>query len=253
MEQPDLNLLAEDTALREVAAEVARALVRVSTREGAARISTPLLYPGGSMVGVEISRIRDGFLVSDGGSAAREAELMGADRIFPRFANEAAQRYGVRFDHHMLFDLDVPDAHLVPAVIAVSNAAKSAVDASAIQISTTEQVDLRAVLWNRLERIYRADVVTKKRKVRGSTEDWEFDAAVEIGGQLSLFEIVSPHPIAVSSAVTKFLDIRDLGAAAPHRVAVLPQRSRTPHLALLARTARIVSTDDPDDVFLRAA
>ncbi|MBY0364341.1 MAG: hypothetical protein K2X45_20735 [Phreatobacter sp.] len=205
------------------------------------------------MVGVEISRIRDGFLVSDAGGAAREAELMGADRVFPRLANEAAQRYGVRFDHHMFFDLDVPDAHLVPAVIAISNAAKAAVDTSAMQLSSVDQIDLRAVLWTRLERIYRPGSVTKRRKVRGSTEDWEFDAAVEVGGQLSLFEIVSPNANAVNSAVTKFLDVRDLGDAAPHRVAVLPQRSRTPHLALLARNARIISADDPDDVFLRAA
>ena len=63
--------------ISKIADEVARALVRITAREESARLSLPLLYPGGSMVGVEISRLRDGFLVSDAGAARREAGLLG--------------------------------------------------------------------------------------------------------------------------------------------------------------------------------
>jgi|RhiMetdeSRZDD1v2_1073273.scaffolds.fasta_scaffold5134256_1 hypothetical protein len=54
-------------------------------------------------------------------------------------------------------------------------------------------------------------------------------------------------------AVTKFLDIRDLGKVAPNRVAVLVKKDETPHLTVLARNAQIVRADDPDEVFRRAA
>jgi hypothetical protein len=89
--------------------------------------------------------------------------------------------------------------------------------------------------------------------VRGSSDDWRFDAVVQSHDQLSLFEIVAPHPNAVTSAVTKFLDILDLGETAPKRVAVLTDLCETPHLPVLAQTARIVSINDPDDTYRQAA
>src|SRR5690349_10026292 len=91
--------------LADVAGKVAGALIHIGSHDGhTTRLSTPLLYPGGSMVGVEISRLRDGFLVSDAGSARREAGLLGGERTFVRIAGDIAARYGVRFDHNMIFD-----------------------------------------------------------------------------------------------------------------------------------------------------
>jgi hypothetical protein len=40
---------------------------------------------------------------------------------------------------------------------------------------------------------------------------------------------------------------------APARVAVLVKKEETPHLTVLARTAQVVGTTDPDKVFRRAA
>ena len=61
------------------------------------------------MVGVEISRLRDGFLVSDGGVARREAGMLGGERSFSRIAHDIAHRFNVRFDHNMMFDLDIAE------------------------------------------------------------------------------------------------------------------------------------------------
>jgi hypothetical protein len=237
-----------------VATEVARALVRLAVYDDqTVRLSTPLLYPGGAMVGVEISRLRDGFLVRDAGSARREAGMLGGERTFTRIAHDIAGRYGVRFDQNMIFDLEVTEDELAVAVISVANAAKTAVETTALHLATTEHSDYRAFLWSRLERIYQPKVVFRNRPVRGSSDEWKFDAVVEVGSHLSLFELVAPHPNAVSSAVTKFLDVRDLGEAAPHRIAVLTHREETPHLPVLARTARVVSMGDPDETFRQAA
>lgn len=228
------------TSIEEIGQDVARAMVRVSTRDGAARISTPVLFPSGSCIGVEISRHKDGFLVSDMGGAAVEADMLGGARQFARIARDVAERFGVRFDKHMIFDLAVPQEELTVAVIAVSNAAKSAVETTMQQIAAREPVDMRALLWTRLETVFSGARVLRNAKLRGSSEEWTFDAVLQIGDRQTLFEVVTPHANAVSSAVTKFLDIRDLGNAAPRRVAVLPDREKTPHLTVLARTARII-------------
>lgn len=243
----------QNKTLPQLASDVARALVHVSVGTDAARISTPLLFPGGARIGIEIARHRNGFLVSDMGGAMREAELMGGERQFSRIAPDVAQRFGVRFDHHMLFDLDVPETEIVSAVIAIANAAKSAVEATLHQLATRETIDLRTILWSRLDRMFAHGQVQRQAVIAGSSEQWEFDAIVESRGRTALFEIIAPHANAVSSAVTKFLDIRDLGDNAPSRVAVLSDKLRTPHITVLGRTAKIVGKDDPDEVFLRAA
>jgi hypothetical protein len=191
--------------MMEIAREVAHALVKVSTRDQVARLSMPLLYPGGAMVGVEISRLRDGFLVSDAGGARREAGLLGGERSFSRIIHEVIERFGVQFDHNMIFDVDVSADELVLAVVAVANAAKTAVENTAMHLASVQHADARVYLWERLERLYGSELVDRKRKVRGSSEQWEFDAAIELQDHLSLFEIVAPNANAVNSAVTKFL------------------------------------------------
>jgi hypothetical protein len=253
MEDASMSMAFRPQSISVVATEVARALIFVSDEGASARISTPLLYPGGAMVSVELSRLRGEFLVNDGGNAHREASLLGGERTFLRIAKETAERFGVRFDSDMIFDLNVSEAELSIAVIAVANAAKSAVEATALQLAAAPHADYRAMLWTRLEKLYTARAVSRRRHIRGSSEEWEFDAAVEREGSMSLFEVVPPHSNAVNSAVTKFLDIRDLGEIAPNRIAVLVKKDATPHLTVLARTAQIVSADDPDEVYRQAA
>ena len=189
---------------------------------------------------------------TDAGSARREAGLFGGERAFSRLAPEIAQRFGVCFDHNMLFESEVIESAVTAGVISVANAAKTAVETTLLHMATTDHADYRASLWNRLDKLY-PSVVERTRRVRGATDDWEFDAVVNLKNHVSLFEIVTPHANAVNSAVAKFLDIRDLGDQAPHRIAVLTQRAKTPHLPLLARTARLVNVDDLDQVFQRAA
>ena len=239
-------------SLSQIATDLAKALVRVSSNNQTARISLPLLYPGGSMVGVEFSRIRDGFLVSDGGVARREAGMLGGEKSFVRIAHDVARRFNIRFDHNMMFDLDVPEAHLLPAVIAVAHAAQTAVSDTAMHLAAVEHADYRAYLWEKLDRLY-GKSAQKHAKIRGSTEDWEFDAAIHAGSHVTLFEVVSPNANSVNSAVTKFLDVRDLGEGAPKRIAVVTNLNATPRLQVLGRTARILRSDANDNDFRMAA
>jgi hypothetical protein len=240
-------------SIAEIATEVARALVRITARQESARLSLPLLYPGGSMVGVEVSKLRDGFLVSDAGAARREAGLLGGERSFGQLAPDMATRYGVRFDHNMFFDINVERDELVVAVSAIANASKAAVEATAARLIAVEHADYQAMLWEKLERVFTKTRLAKEFAFKGKSEVWEFDAAIQVENQLSLFEIVTPYANSVNSAVTKFTDVKGLGKEAPHRVAALTDKDKTPHLAVLASTARWIAANANDEVYRRAA
>ena len=239
--------------IREIAEEVARALIKTSAHNGTARLSLPLLYPGGSSVAVEISKLRDSFLVTDAGIARREASLLGGERTFLRIAKGVAERFGVRFDQNMIFEFEVSNDDLVVVVAAIANAAKTAVEETAMYLAVVHHADYRASLWNCLELVHGKTKVQRGIHIRGSSDSWDFDAAVKRGERLSVFEIVVPNANAVNSAVTKFLDIRDLGRQAPRRIAVLTDKDSTPHLPVLARTARWIPIDASDEAFRKAA
>ncbi|WP_204524511.1 hypothetical protein [Bradyrhizobium sp. SUTN9-2] len=205
------------------------------------------------MVGVEISRLRDGFLVSDAGGARREAGLMGGEKTFVRLAGDVAERFGVRFDRNMIFEMEVGVEELVVVVASVANAAKTAVENTATILAMTEHADARAALWDKLDRVYDHRKIKQRAKIRGKSDTWEFDAAVEADDHVALFEVISPNANAVNSAVTKFLDVQDIGVGAPTRIAVLTRKNQTPHLPVLGRTATLLPIDAPNDAFLRAA
>lgn len=240
-------------SIGEIAEHVARALIKISARDGTARLSLPLLYPGGSMVAVEISKLRDAFLVTDAGIARREAGLLGGERTFLRIAKDVADRFGVRFDQNMIFEFEVSGDDLVIVVAAIANAAKTAVEETAMHLAVVQHADYRAALWSRLEVIHGKTRVERSIHIRGSSDSWEFDAAVKRDKRISVFEIVVPNANAVNSAVTKFLDVKDLGKNAPNRVAVLTNKDTTPHLSVLARTAKWLPIDASDDAFRAAA
>jgi hypothetical protein len=243
-------------SIEQTANEIARALIRVSARDESVRLSLPLLYPGGSMVGVELSRLRSGFLVSDAGAARREAGLLGGERTFQRIAQDVARRFGIRFDHNMMFDLDVEEGQLVAAVMAVANAARTAVENTAVHLASSEHADYRAYLWDRLQGVYGSSAIHRETvSFKGaSSEAYDFDAAIKAQGRLTLFQVVTPNANSVNSAVTKFLDIKDLGeSVAPNRVAVVTNKDRTPRLAVLGRTSRILPADASDEQYRMAA
>jgi len=248
-----MTLLAD--SITAIAEELARALVKVSSRGkvDSARLSLPLVYPGGSMVGIEISRLHDGFLVSDVGGARREAGLLGGEKAFHRVATEVANRFAIRFDSNMIFDIDVSEPELVVAVVAVANAAKTAVENTLTYLASVDNADYRASLWERLEKLYGLQRVDRKPKIMGASDQWDFDAAIAKDGRVAVFELVVPNANSVNSAVTKFLDVSDLGEGAPTRVAVLTSLEATPHLSVLNRTAKILAVDASDEAYLKAA
>jgi hypothetical protein len=69
----------------------------------------------------------------------------------------------------------------------------------------------------------------------------------------AFLSVIGPNANAVNGAVTKFLDIKDIGEKAPKRIAVLTSKTGTPHLPVLGRTATLLPIDASNEAFLKAA
>lgn len=240
-------------SISQIAEEVARALSYSKANNDGAMIVTPLVYPGGGRVSLRFQESPTGYFVSDYGSARREAELMGGRSAFTRIARMAAERYSVRFDSDMMFDIDVPREALVAASIAVANASKFAVDRIAEKLSEEHASDQRVKLWERLEAAFPGAYLVREAAFMGASSQWKFDAVLRNDNGHSVFDIVSPHATSVNAAVAKFLDIKDLGVSAPGRIAVAVEKQNTPHLALLGRTAKIIDISSRVETFRAAA
>lgn len=216
-------------------------------------IVTPLLYPGGGRVVLRIEEGPDGYIVTDYGAGKREADLMGGQHIFNAIARKTAERFAVRFDSFMIFELEVPREALVTASIAVANASKCAVEMTADALSERRANDQRMILWEVLREAFPAPSIRRHEKFVGHSDTWEFDAIIQNGPRPVLFQVVTPFANAVNAAVVKFLDVKDLGAEKTTRIAVPTVLDKTPHLHLLGRTARIIALDSPAESFRLAA
>lgn len=244
------------TSLAAVADEAARALIKVRRGPGMdARVTLPVLYPSGTCVGLRIGGGAKGFMVTDDGGACAEADMAGAGEFFHRAARETAERCGVRFDGHELFEIEAPADALPGFMAIVADASRRA--AQLVAERHAERLDrrLRTNLTDRLVRLFGEERVDIRPQVSGaSTHAWPFDAAARLGRRTVLFATVTPSAVSVSSAYLKLDDVRRLPEA-PGTVAVLSRQSlfRQDQRLILGRAAHILDATAPDEEFLRAA
>lgn len=242
--------------LSAVADEAARALVRVKPGPGAdARIMLPVLYPSGASVVLRVGGGPKDYVVTDDGAAAREADMSGATEFFHRAAREIAERSGVRFDGHELFEIEAPADNLPGFMAIVADASRQA--AQLVSERHAERLDRRfkVGLADRLIDVFGQKIVEVRPQFSGaSTHPWPFDAAARFGERVVLFAAVTPSAISVSSAYLKMDDVRRLQGA-PKTVAVLtrPTAFRQDQRLILSRAATIVDAKATDDEFRRVA
>lgn len=244
------------TSLSAVADEAARALIKVRRGPGLdARVTLPVLYPSGACVGLRIGGGEMGFMVTDDGGACAEADMAGASEFFHRAARETAERCGVRFDGHEMFEIEAPPDALPGFMAIVADASRRA--AQLVAERHAERLDrrMRTGLTDRLIRVFGEERVEIRPQVSGaSTHAWPFDAAARFGQRTVLFAAVTPSAVSVSSAYLKLDDVRRLPEA-PGTVAVLSRESlfRQDQRLILGRAARILEASSSDDEFRRAA
>ena len=215
---------------------------------------TPLLYPSGSTVVVQIHRHGDRFLVSDMGMGYQEADLMGMTLLFVRNANVVAERTGVKFDQHSFFVVDATKEQLVGATVAVANCSQEAVQIAAYKLAEKKAGEAKDRLYERLLTVFSPQRVSRDYEILGASRTpWHVAAIVRTDSKKTLFEpVANSHPSVVNAAA-KFHDIALL-VGAPARIAVVRNRSSFgTWLGVLSQAANVVEERVSNRTFERLA
>jgi hypothetical protein len=236
--------------IREVVEAVAREIVAADHRASGSFIRTPLMYPGGATVVIRIEQGDDRFLVSDIGLGNREAELMGAGSMYQRPARAIAEEAGVRFDNEAFFVIEASREQLPGAVVTIANCSQQAVMRACDALAEKTFEDRKARLYDRLVQVFEPKAVKKNFEIVGaSTQRWPFAAVVSLPGHRpTVFEPVTKHPNSIAHASMKFGDLALLKNDAPHRVAVVQNKSELGKLlTVLSRSADVIDDSETDD------
>lgn len=217
-------------------------------------VTLPNIYPSGAPITVRISFDGSSCFVSDMGNAFTEAELLGASqRLFKAQADEVVEEYGVRFDNHLFFALNVPLEKLDGAIRVVGAASNKAV--VSVQNKMTEQSDksIRAELVERLIHVFGSKSVSKDVSIRGSSShEWRFAGRVSKEGQVILFDTATESANSIFSVHAKFSDVK-LVERAPRGVIAVPSFSviKPDYRNLLQQAANLIEISSSDNVFER--
>lgn len=231
----------KNAAFREVVDSVARVLADARHDRDGSFISTPVLYPGGSIVVVRIDEHVDGrYLVTDMGLGFQESDLMGASHTFARVAPEVSARFGVRFDQHAFF-LDVRREQLAGAVSVIAACSQEAVQHTAFKLAERKRADAADRLYDRLAEVFAATNVERGAEVLGaSNTPWHVTALVTADGHRAAFEPVSDHHSSIASTVVKFVDLSQLDNP-PARIAVVRSKEKLgTRLSLITTVGSVV-------------
>jgi hypothetical protein len=241
--------------LREVAQAAAQQLTHVTATPEGAFIRTPMMYPGGAGVVVQVVGGQGRYFVSDYGHGSLEAELVGAGKQYLVVARSLAQQFGVGFDRRCIFISDVSGEQLPTAVAIVANCSLRAVGSAIMRLAQRRYHEEDETLYDKLVDLFGRQAVDRRVEVVGaSNHEWIVSALVRRSQRGAIFEIVKPAPASIYQHVTMFHDIARLDKA-PIRVAVVPsfQYLAQDDIRLLQQAAKVIEQDATPEVYLRAA
>jgi hypothetical protein len=253
------------TQISSIAEQVVKNLSRAHSTGELTIITTPILAYGHTFVSVRLTTHGNSVMISDGGFARREVEMLGGETYFAANAYRIAQRYGIQCDGDLFFSIEGHDAidEITSAVAAVANASKDTIETIAERMADREVAGTREKLFTTLRRSFgNQNVLTGTHaRLPGASGEWEFDAVVNLPMRRLAVVLVTPYANSVTTAFSKFSDIKSLRTAdrAPDRRAfgVLTDRDKTPRLSLISNVATLVpfeqSTPETWQGFAKAA
>lgn len=231
-------------------------LVDARRSEEGTVVTLPSMYPSGSPVNVRVSFDGQVCFVNDMGQASHEADVLGAtQRIFLNQARRVAEEFGVQFDNHCFFAVQVPLDRLSGAIRVIGAASQKAVMLTQDKLSEINDSAIRADLLDRLNAVYGEKRVERDVALTGSSSHkWGFVGRVMTERGPVLFDAATAAPPSVYGAVAKFSDIRMLENP-PKGVICVPNLERfTPdYRNLLQQAANVIEISSPDETFRRIA
>ncbi|WP_346031638.1 hypothetical protein [Erythrobacter westpacificensis] len=218
-------------------------LVRVSAWGNSYLVTTPLVYPSGSVVGVRVTPEQGGYWVSDFAMGYREAEAIEAQRSFGSHAGRMKERLGVEYTSGHELRIFATERQIAWAIRRVAYASHRIMQKAYNSAPDWDEQEIGAALYNRLREMY-GDSATENVTVLGcSNIDWKFAAQVKVGQRRVLFDVVTPYYSSVTSAVSKFSDVRRLGKH-DRPIAVVDDAAKMGKwLPLLSQEAEVIEDD----------
>ena len=243
-----------DSQFQAIIEDVARKIVATSHAKDDSFITTPLLYPSGSSVVVQVYGTYPRYFITDLGLGHEEAEMMGAESIYMRQAQPIALAAGVRFDNQAFFVLEATEAQLPGAVVTVANCSQEAVNLTLYRQSEQRDPAAANLLIERLIKIFEQTTVTIGADVTGASQTkWKVAALVHAARRSTIFEPVNKHPTSIVYAATKFHDFARLEKA-PGRVAIVKSKQELgTYLGVLSQAADVIEDSSPDQTIRELA
>lgn len=243
-----------DHKLAQVADEIAREIISTEHIGSASLVKTPIMYPSGASVVVQITRHHDRYFVTDMGVGHQEAEMIGASNFYSRHGKDLAAHFGIRFNNQAFFVTEASRERLAGAATVVANCSAEATALSAYRAADRRFAEGADELYKRLTEIFTKPKVARDVDVAGSSSHhWRVAAVVSLDGHKALFEPVSKHHTSVVTASAKFHDIARLDTP-PARIAVVQnKRDMGDFINVLAQSATVIEQKEPDETIRKVA
>ena len=164
-------------------------LVSIEHRQDGAFITTPLMYPSGSLVVVRVDAGQQRHFVTDMGGGYLEADMMGSSLIYARNARPIAEQAGVHFDHQAFSVEGVSREQLPGAIITIANASLQAVALAAYKQAEKKIAVEAEFLYERLIKVFTPLKVSRDVQITGaSSTPWNVANVVIFERKVTVFE-----------------------------------------------------------------
>ena len=243
-----------DTGQMRRVEEALRRIASVREVSGQFVVNVPVRYPSGGMAVVSIDENNGKCWVSDLGHGLMEAAFLGAQEYYARTARDVAQAFGVEFDGHSIFALQVAMSRLESAIVCIANASNQAAQ-DAVRLSSEAHSHRKSEqIFERISTIFGPKVVAKSRHVDGRHVAWEAHNVVAMpNGNTAVFEYMTSHANSVSSRFLMFSDIRMLDQKISLNVVVQNARSLDAKGQMIGDVANIIEFNAADQEFIQFA
>ena len=243
-----------DAGLMRRVEEALRRIASVREVAGQLVVNVPVRYPSGAMAVVSVEENNGKCWVSDLGHGLMEAEYQGSQDYYARTARDVALAYGVEFDGHSIFALQVPMTRLESAIVCIANASNQAAQ-DAVRLAGEAQSQRQSdQIFERISTIFGPKAVAKTRLIDGRHVQWEAHNVVALpNGRTAVFEFMTAHTNSVSSKFLMFSDIKTINPQMSLNVVVQNTRSLDAKSQMIADVANIVEVSAADQEFIQFA
>ena len=243
-----------DTNFASLVDAVAREIISTEHFGNASLIKTPLMYPSGASVIVQITQQQNRFFVTDMGMGHQEAIMFDGANFYSRNAKTIAENFGVRFDNEAFFVAEATKEQLPGATVIIANCSAEATALAAYRVADRRYEADTDRLYQKLISVFSTEEVDRDVSVIGSSaHKWPVSAIVHHRGKIALFEAVSKNHLSVVNTTAKFHDIARLDNP-PNRVSVVSKKSDMgEYLNLLSQAGNVVEFDVSENTIRKIA